>query len=204
MANNVVAFIGIDNFDNIIYLSRILTKLGKRVLILDHSETMSIRHSIPQPKGLNCDKEIITYRQVDFATIDFKENMKKEYDDILIYCGFHALEKNIAHCNRLVYVTDLYRYNYIRMPKPSMVYGNDKPFELGLLIKEATPIKITPEIISENIGIPFSPENISVLYHDEKDYANSLICQYNGSYIFSKISKQRKSYLMEEVRKLHP
>lgn len=204
MANNIVAYIGVDNFDNILYLSHFLTKLGKKVLLVDHSESMSVQYSIPQPKVVNCREEIITYRHVDFTMQEINQMMKDAYDDILIFCGFHKEEKDIALCNRVVFVTDLYRYNYRRIPDLSCVNEVRSKIEQDLLIKDVAPIKITPEIIIERLGMPILKENVSVLYHDERDYANSLVCHYNGSFRCKGISKQRKEYLLEEVKKLHP
>ena len=67
MGNNTVAYVGLDNFDIILYISRVLMKLGKKVLLVDHSETMAIKYCIPQPKGLNCQRDIITYQGIDFT-----------------------------------------------------------------------------------------------------------------------------------------
>ncbi|NLP34431.1 MAG: hypothetical protein GX359_04450 [Clostridiales bacterium] len=204
MASNIVAYIGIDNFDNILYLARILSKLGKKVLVIDNSDSMSVLYSIPQPKGMNSLEEIITYRQVDFTRQEINQEMKEEYDDILIFYGFLEKEKDISECNRIVFVTDQYRYNYSRIPDMTCEKGDQCQIEQDLLIKDVAPMKITPEIIVERIGIPIRKENVSVLYHDERDYTNSLVCHYNGSFGLKGISKQRKAYLLEEVKKLHP
>ena len=204
LASNIVAYIGIDNFDNILYLSRLLSKLGKKVLVIDHSESLSVQYSIPLPKGMDCRREIITYRQVDFTTQEMNRGMKEEYDDILICCGFHKKAKEIAHCNKVVFVTDLYRFNYARISDVSYVNDSNNEIEQELLIKDAAPIKITPDILRERMGLPISADHISILYHDERDYTNSLICHYNGSFRLKGISKQRKKYLLEEVKKLHP
>ena len=72
MASNIVAYIGIDNFDNIIYLSRILTNLEKKVLIIDQTEALTLKYSIPQPIGVDSNLNIITYRHMDFTTMTLK------------------------------------------------------------------------------------------------------------------------------------
>lgn len=204
MASNIVAYIGIDNFDNILYLSRILTKLGKKVLVIDHSESMSLQYSIPQPKGSNCKEEIITYRQVDFTSQSINPKMKEEYDDILIFYGFNKEEKDLAECTRMVFVTDLFRYNYHRIPDLSCLTKVGSKVEQDLLIKDVATVKITPDIIIERIGLTIDKDHVQVLYRDDNDYTNSLLCHYNGSFSMKKISKQRKAYLLEEVKKLHP
>jgi hypothetical protein len=204
LVSNIVAYIGIDNFDNILYLSRILSKLGKKVLVMDHSESLSVQYSIPQPRGMDCRKEIITYRKVDFTTQEINQAMREEYDDILIYCGFQKKDSDIACCNRIIFVTDLYRYNCARITDTSMVCDASNKIEQELLIKDAAPIKITPDILVERMGLSIPSEHISILYHDERDYTNGLVYHYNGSFRLKGISKARKKYLLEEVKKLHP
>lgn len=204
MANNVVAYAGVDNFDNIFYLSRILLKLDKKVLIVDHSESGSLIHSIPKPKGVNVDETIISYRQMDFTTMMIHRELVADYDDVFIYYGFNKPLKDLIICNRMVWVTDLYRYHY--EDSECFPYYEDaisKPMRY-LLVKDAVELKITPEMIAERMEISYPAQNISVLYINEKDYYNSLICHYNGDYRFTDISKQRRKYLLKEIKSLYP
>ena len=130
--------------------------------------------------------------------------MASIYDDILIAYGFLEPLEDITICNRLVWVTNLYRYNYEK--RVSLTYCDYIREEAmrSLLVKDAIELKITPEIIAERIDIQISSENTSVLYLNEKDYHNELICHHNGAFRFTDISKQLKEYLMEEVRVFHP
>lgn len=204
MANNVVAYAGVDNFDNILYLSRILIKLDKRVLIVDHSERGSLIHSIPKPKGVNADKTIISYRQMDFTTMMIPRDLLADYDDVFIYYGFNKPLKDLIICNRMVWVTDLYRYHYEDseyFPYYEDAIGNSMRY---LLVKDAVELKITPEMIAERMELCCPVQNISILYIDERDYYNSLICHYNGDYRFTDISKQRRKYLLKEIKSLYP
>lgn len=204
LANNIVAYIGIDNFDHILYLSRILSHLGKKVLLIDHSDTLSLKYSIPMPDGLDCSSDMVDYKHVEFTTSEISEEIKEKYDDIIIFCGFNPREEDINSCNRVVFVTDQYRYNYDRV---SSLYPNDSnvsQIEPELLVKEATTSKITANVITDHMGITFSPNNISVLYFDEQDYNNSLICHFNQSFQFKKISKQLQDYLIREVSRFYP
>ena len=59
-------------------------------------------------------------------------------------------------------------------------------------------------MVVEKVGKYIALKDISVLYRDEKDYSNCLLCHYNGVFRFTNISKQLKNYLMEEVGILHP
>jgi hypothetical protein len=204
MANNIIAYIGIDNFDNIIYLSRILMKLGKKVLIVDHSETRSLTFTIPQPEGVSCEQNIVTYQRVDFTAMTITKDMVAAYDDILIAFGFMEPMPDIEFCNRIVLVTNLYRFNYEKKLNFHYYYNSKEDTMKSLLVKDVVVSKITADIIVERMNMQVSEDNISVLYLDERDYLNGLICHYNGAFRFHDISKQHKNYLIEEAGKLYP
>lgn len=205
MAINVVAYIGIENTDNILYLSRILVKLGKKVLIVDHTEPHAFMYSFPKPEGISYLQNFITYRKVDYTSMTVQKEVLEEYDDVLISYGFNApLEEDIELCNRYIYVTDLYSYNHERIQSLSTRHLELEQSHTALLIKEAAEIKISPDRILEKMYQNIPVKNISVLYRDEKDYSNSLSCHYNGVVRFKDISKQLKNHLLQEVINLHP
>jgi hypothetical protein len=204
MANNVVAYVGMDYSDYILYTARILLRLGMKVLLVDHSDTLSLKNSIPEPKGLCSNTDIITYRGLDFTTSSVSLEMLKQYDDILIAYGFRKPAEDIGYCGRVVFVTDLYRYNHSRLREYSINHHLNKIAYKELIIKEAIETKITTDIISERIGIRFSPENITVLFRDDKDYYNGVICHTNNSIYFTHVSKQLKRHLIQETKVLYP
>jgi hypothetical protein len=204
MASNIVAFAGVDNFDNILYISRILLNLGNKVLIVDHSDTRSLSYSVPQPEGILSEKKIITYRQIDFTEMTLNKEIAAAYDDILIAYGFKEPVEDIAICNQLIWVTDLYRFNYEREISPDYMIYFKEARTRHLLIKDVFEFKITPDIIAERLKITFPKENRSVLYFDEQDYLNGQISHHNGIIQLINISKQLKNYLISEVARLHP
>lgn len=202
MAINVVAYIGIESSDIILYLSRILAHLGKKVLIVDHSDASSIIDTVPRPEGIEIDQDIITYRQVDYTTANINDTMLEYYDDILISYGYQDMPQDINYCNRFVYVTDLYSHNYNRINE--FQYELSKQSKTALLIKEAIELDISPEMVKEKIKPNISKDNITVLYRDERDYSNSILCHYQGVIRFKEISKQLKNYLLKEIYHLYP
>src|SRR5690554_1464643 len=80
LANNVVAFVGIESFDNIQYMARILSNLGKKVLVIDYSETEALTWSVPQIDFIDIKKDIINYRHVDYTNQNITDDMLKVYD----------------------------------------------------------------------------------------------------------------------------
>lgn len=203
MANNIIAFVGIDNFDNIFYISKILSAVGKRVLLIDHSDTLAIKHSIPLPDGVECSKELVTYRNIDFTTKILTTDMMEEYDDIFLAYGFNEPLQDIVYCNRIVYVLDLYRYNQERL---ICIMGEKLPKEVEkeLIVKGVLDTKLIPELVAEKIDNSITKEGISVLLHDERDEANALLCHHNRMFCLRGISRQRKNYLSKVIRGYYP
>jgi hypothetical protein len=202
MANNVVAYVGIENFDYILYTARILTKAGKKVLLIDHSESMLLKYSFPQPEGIHCDDNLITYRGVDFTTISANLDLINLYDDILIFYGFNASCFDMVYCNRIICVTDLFRYHHEKIVASLSESFFLKHGRLELLVRDYLDIKSTLATIINQLNI--TSDNITKLYRDDCDYENSLNCHFSRNIHFNRISKSLKLYLIREVEKLHP
>lgn len=202
MANNVVAYVGCDCFDIILYLSSILQKLGKRVLIIDYSESGSLRYSIPSPKGLEVSRDIITYRKVDYTSKEFNIAEAGEYDDILIAFGFKA-PPDVSACNHIVYVSDLFTFNQERLAEFCRGVIASENTGKSLLIRNVVYNRMSG-IISEGLAEQFDNIVRSYHYYDERDYENSLNCNLNGTVRFSGISKCLRTYLKCEIISLYP
>lgn len=199
MANNIIVYVGIENFDLVLYLSRILAKLGRKVLVMEYCDIGVFDCIIPKPAGIDSTKEPITYRHVDFAKSPITEDMKRYYDDILITFGFNN-PGNLA-CSRIVIVTDLYLHNITRL-KPCLLESNcqDKSF----LIRNIVNVNINPKIMQEHFGSQVEKDNLSLINYDENDISNAILCQHNQSIRFLNISNEMKKYLIKEAMKLCP
>jgi hypothetical protein len=67
-----------------------------------------------------------------------------------------------------------------------------------LLIREAADLKITAEQMAEMIKKRF--DDLNLIFRDENDYANALICHYNQVFRFHKLSASLKKYLLKEAK----
>lgn len=204
MANNITAYVGLEYFDHVLYTARILRALGMKVLLIDHSESQALQSLIPQPSGINCLENIITYKELDFTSAPVNENICEQYDDILITYGLKKPKKDIEFCNRVVFITDLYRYHHIRIGEYIRQYGLDQIINRELLIMDAVDIKITTEIIEERMGLTFDEGRIRILFRDERDYYNSILNHANGSFYVTGFSKQLKTLLLQVTGELYP
>ncbi len=196
MANNIVAYVGIESFDTILYLSRIMQKLGRRVLLVDNSDTLALTFSIPRISDINTFETTIYYRRVDFTNMPVTKELAKSYDDILIYCGMKKPITSTELFTRIVYVTDLFDYNIRRI-------ANRKEYdtcncEKVLLIRNAVYTKIFIEHISKQISSTIAVDKTKVLYRDDSDYINCLNSHMNQVFTLN-LSRHYRKYLVDQV-----
>ncbi len=200
----MVVYVGVEVFDILIYLGQILSKLGRKVLVIDHSETKLLSSSIPSPIDISCTENLVHYHNIDFTCLPLNKEMKEKYEDILIASGFNEAYKDISKSTRLVYVTDLYRHNSWRLG--SLGYGNilGKYTQRELLIKSRNDVTIEPLVIAKIIDQNILKEDTSILFNEDKDERKRLIGHHNMSFYLRGISKNMRIYLRNEVGKYVP
>jgi hypothetical protein len=197
----IVGFIGMDKYEYILYLSRILYHLKKNVLLVDCSETGALTASIPIPKGAT--DTVIETRGIMFldGRSSFENHSfcweeapinEKEYDYVLIDYGYNTNADGLRNCDQLVIVTDQLAHNLGRLSIPDFLKDKEKT----LIIKHVVSCKITPEYIAKELDFdhPFT-KKVYVVYEDELDRECKIKCQYEGVFRFIKISMQLKSVI---------
>jgi hypothetical protein len=199
MANNIVAYVGIESFDTILYLSRIMQKLGRRVLVVDNSDTFALTLSVPRIAEINTYETTICYRRVDFTNIPVSNELAAEYDDVLIDCGMKVPVTSILLFTKIIYVTDQFQYNIRRIANIDD-YDCCKCEKL-LLIRNAVYTKISADKISQQINKAVSLEKTRVLYLDESDYERCLNSHINQVFTLN-LSKLYKEYLIDQVKSM--
>ncbi len=202
MANNIIAYIGCDSFYIILYLSRILHKLNHRVLLIDYSKEKALSYCFPKMEGLDLISGTISYRGVDFTTGFLEEELKNEYDDILINCGMNSPNLNPSFLSKLIVTTDLLPSNITNIANLSFL--KEYQGDVALLMKDAVESKITSQYIITTLNKDISENSISILYQDEKDNERSILCQVNQIFNFYHISVYLKNYLLKETQLLSP
>lgn len=202
MANNIVAYIGWESFDIILYLSRILLKLGHRVLLIDNSKERTLADCMPCVLGIDTASNCITYRGVDFTTSHLNQELEFQYDDIFIHCGMSMPQCNGSNFTRLIITTNLLP----SITNEIVRIGCFKEYEnkLSLLIRDVIDTHLSAEDIRTRIGKYISENLIFMLYRDDSDYLAGLLCQVSQICRFHDISRPLKSYLLKEVQELSP
>ncbi|MDF2942794.1 MAG: hypothetical protein K0S01_1652 [Herbinix sp.] len=205
----IVAFVGIDKQEYILYLSRILYLLGKKVLMVDCSETGALTASIPTPVGTI--NSIIENRGVMFLdarslnkdnSLCWEEVSTDEvYNYILIDYGYNTHAEGLNDCDQLVIVTDQQAHNIGRLSIPAHLKDKDKI----LIITNVVACKITPQFITNELKLNhLVTKKVYVVNQDELDMECKIKCQYEGIFRFIKLSTQLKSVLKGLIMELLP
>lgn len=191
-----VAFIGTDKYEILLYLSRILYHLNKKVLLVDFSETKALTESIPIPNLLHESTTYLDYRGIDFIKgRNYSLDMEKNYDYILFDLGFRKEVLEVLSYDEILYVTDLQLHNAKRIGAIKGKRSNSRQ----IVIKDVLPCKVTPEYILEQIDESMNWKNIYIIDQDDLDTKLKLHSQYNQRFYFHKLSKSMKTFLIDII-----
>ncbi|MDF2473833.1 MAG: hypothetical protein K0R21_1615 [Anaerocolumna sp.] len=194
MEGKMIGFVGSDKYELILYLSRILYHLGKKVLLVDYAENEALLQSITVPETLKEDTSYIDYRGIDFIQGKyFRFKMKQEYDYILMDFGYIMDNEGMLRCSKVIFVTDLQLHNLKRIKNIEYVENEDK----CLVIKDVFQCKIKPEYIINQIGFPIDKNQIFILYQDSVDLKYKVSSQYDHKFTFHKLSKPTQCFLKD-------
>lgn len=199
MASNIIGYFGIESYEIILYLSRILYTLNRKVLLVDQSEIGDLTNCIPIPVGMDSADDIISYSGVDFTRKNINLDLINDYDDILISFGFNETDA-AQYCNKVVYTVNQMLHNICRLSKMKDINGAEK----SILIKDMVKSKIAPEYIIDYLKKDFEKEKVIVLDFDEIDMKYKILAQHDPLFRFKRITRKTKNYLIATVMELYP
>ena len=201
MGDKLIGFLGCDKYEIILYLSRILYHLGKKVLLVDYAETEALYQSIPVPDTLKEENNYIHYSGIDFIQGKYYErNKKEEYDYTLIDFGYDTSNIMLSKCEKVLFITDLQLHNLKRL-KNIFYNGNGEKY---LIIKDVFPCKIKPEYIKEQLSnLMIEEQQVYILYQDSIDMKYRIQSQYDHKFSFPKLSKPVKTFLQDLIIRLN-
>ena len=225
MESKIIGFLGAEKYDILLYLSRILTRLKQRVLLVDYSENRALTYCIPMPGGCtglvtfhesntmspeardcNVYDEKISYEGVDFLIEPRYRDLlqvREEYDIILVDFGFQVYSQLIRECSQVFLCVDQQLHNICQLkPLKLMVEGIGE--RISLLFRQVYDCKISVAYLMEELDLKFTQENIFEYYQETSDMKYCIDSQYNHSFQFTHISKGLKSCILFILRKILP
>ena len=223
MGTKMIGFLGGDKYDILLYLSKILNRLNKKVLLVDYSENRALTYSIPsvlleQPiytvyKNSNKayeeavrNTESISYQEIDFLfepKYEELEALEEQYDVILIDFGYQVFSKFLSRCEEIFLCLDPKLHHIIQL-KPLAKISTDFKDHIHLIFRQVYDCKINVSFVCEELGMEFPKDHIYTYYEETLDMKYCIDSQYNHVYHFMKISKGLKECLMYLIRTMYP
>lgn len=197
----LLGFCGIEIPDVILYLSRILYKLGKRVLICDYSPEGELEYYIPFHNEINPLTECVDYRGVDYTRQFLEEEWKKKYDFLILNFGFGTVQVSTV-CHRMIYVSDWDKAHIKRLEKIPADRKNSQ--EKMILIRDMIPGGIRMNGYFQELKKLLQTEELTRLKLKLPDLRAKMTAEYNDVFVFRFISRDLYNVLLKEIQKLCP
>ncbi|WMJ87535.1 hypothetical protein [Anaerocolumna sp. MB42-C2] len=193
---NIIGFLGIETYDIILYLSKLLFHLNKKVLIVDNSDTEALTYCIPIPASMNPKINRIHFCNLDFIKEKNVTDYLKEYDYILIDFGFKTNHMEIHNCSYIYLVTDKQQHNLAR------ILNLKCKQEVFLIIKDRIKNKSLTYLLEMMKDNGINIKQYYCLYYDDLDKENMTGIQYRNEISFKHQSGQMKDLLNELIETL--
>lgn len=196
-------YVGCEAFDVVLYISRTLTKLNYRVLIIDLSASEALHKSINHGMGLNSLEEIVNYRDVNYTRkIPLKEELETFQGGVVfIIYGDDYRNEDQLECQSFNIVVNTFPHMIDRINSLLQnVLG--KKERIRLLIRDIVTIDDVDRV--KRAMLPIKTEKVSYLYYDVTDYENAINCQITQVIRFNKITSRMEKYIIEQIHDLLP
>lgn len=201
MQTKIIGFVGLDVQDTILYLSRVFYQMGKKLLMVDYSESQALYYSIPVIPGMDTYRSVIEYRGTYFTCGPVQLDECKEYDVIMIFFGFEA-RREMKYCSHLIYTTDGERNH---MEKISNMYGADAEYRQLVYRNSGKNREVQGELWETMCPHHIVKEECRYHCNDRaKDRELRVMCQYNEVFGFRGLSQNFCNYLKKTIRAVFP
>lgn len=194
---NWYGFVGSDKYELILCFSRFLTKLKKKVLIVDLSETKSVLCSIPKMEELST----YEFRGVTFSDERDALSGSADYDYVLIDFGLCCIDTLLSECKKVVLVTDQQMHHvqplseivhvyaqHSYLPNENSSLGTGRMQDWFLVVRDYVGSGMKPRHILKMLDVNVPDENVFTILFDEADYARRLLIQYEHKFRFDSAS----------------
>ena len=132
----VIGFVGVEEYDIIMYLTTLLNRIGKKILLIDLSETTALSFCMRIPQGLDIKEEIAECNGIFYTRgaylkeYEEKDTLLTTYDYIFIDYGFKFHSQDLEGCDIITIVTDKQMHHLHRLKG---IRNSDK--EIYLILK---------------------------------------------------------------------
>ena len=200
MQRKRVGFAGCYSHDIILILAKVLSCVGKKVLILDWNEQHTLGASVPMPEELSAENEIVEYDGVFFTEQITDEETEASYDAVLIDFGMTGRKKEMGCCTELILVTDMLPHHIRRLS------GAELPGELvkECIIRDAVEGHIAGKKELKEFFEAFPNRREFFVPPDRRDVENRCVCETLYEYNINRASSELQGVIYSIAGLLYP
>jgi hypothetical protein len=199
-----IGYAGCEAFDVILYTARTIAKLKYRVLIVDLSDSGALKQAIKHGMGLDSQKNIICYRDINYTRkipSEYEFEMFLEGVILVVYGRNYTQDFPFpCHVINIVVNTFPHKIEGVNRLVEKMIKHEER---FRLLIRNI----ITPDDVdrvTDSMMLPSKLEKISYLYFDLRDYEGAIHCQLKKVIRFRKVSAGMVRYIAGEIHAIFP
>jgi hypothetical protein len=199
-----IGYIGVETFDIILYIGKIISILNYPVLIIDLSGTEALTETIYHGMDLDSKDDIVQYRDINYTRRIPDVDELREFDDgvIFVVYGLSRIESYPIHPDYLNIIINPYPHIIKRVNRA--LYNNlTEDMKVRALVRDIVTIDDFDRA-REAILPELSSIRTRYLFYDINDYENALKCQISQSISFKRISAGMKKIIMSELRDIFP
>lgn len=203
MASKYVRYFGIQYADIVLYTARTLTKLEKRVLIIDYTEERTILSMMPQIPEIDITKDILNYRDINYTCTLPEDDVLNLFHVIFVLYGHkEEVTEHIQFENDSCYiVTTQMPHEVLQVKELIKNLEKDKFSYIIRSVYDRTRINE----VKEYLGCKeIAQDKIRCFDYDYHDIFQLYYCQTRKSSKFSTISPGFKNFLMEHIKEIFP
>lgn len=201
----MIGFVGIQTYDILLYLCKMLHALDQKILLVDYAENKALSYCIPMPKN-QPNHQYISYQGCDFLqnpNYEKLQEIQQQYDKILIDFGFVQNYELLSRCSMIYLCTDQ-QLHHINAVKPFLKSGNDVMQRCRIIFRRIDSCKISIKYLMMELGVEFDVQKIYQYDQDIIDLKHCIDSQYNQTVHLVSLSKGMKGCLNFVMREICP
>jgi hypothetical protein len=198
-----VGYIGEEVYDIILYISRTISRLNCRVLIIDFTGSNAMYKAIHHGMGLDSSSGIIHYRGISYIRrAPVQEELEPYASGVVLAVFGYNYKDGMFPCNKLIAVMNTFPHivDKINFCINQLDLLQER---MHVLIRDVISIDDALQV-KNKIEFPYKDESVSYLYLELTDYLCAIRCQETQTINFEHISLELKNYILNSVQWMLP
>lgn len=200
-----IGFLGVENFDLILYLAKTLKTLRYQVLIVNLSSSDAIDHCFEDCMDIDPAKDVLNYREIGFLRRIPTQEECQEYEIKLFIFEQDDLDQQEEFIKSLEQVLISFNSYPNQINRIMKQYRKVKEINPNIrillrdIINEESEQELRKAIVEQN-----QDDNISTIYFAEEDIMSAIHCQKEKRIRYDRVSKGMKKFIREQVISILP